>query len=128
MTIGVMNRIDALADRPAGKKPKHAIPFKRMVTLDTIIAESFGVGVASKKVKFAYQELTGSLGTEFGILIDAKLSDIASVATPEILEAITRVREGRLSIIPGYDGEYGTVKIFNSNERVGRGAQAALFT
>ena len=127
MTIGVMNRIDVLADRVAGKKPKNAIPFKRMVTLDTIIAESFGVGVASKKVKAAYNDLIGSLGTEFGILIDAKLSDVASVATPEILEAIKRVREGRLSIIPGYDGEYGTVTIFQKNERIGRNAQANLF-
>ena len=127
MTIGVMNRIAALADRPTGKKPKNAIPFKRMVTLDTIIAESFGVGVASKKVKSAYKELLASLGAEFGILIDAKLSDIASATTPEILEAITRVREGRLSIMPGYDGAYGTVKIFNANERVGKSAQANLF-
>ena len=122
-----MNRIDALADRALGKKPESAIPFKRMVTLDTIIAESFGVGVASQKVKIAYHAMINSLGTEFGILIDAKMSDIASVATPEIVEAITRVREGRLAIIPGYDGEYGTVKIFSANERVGKSAQASLF-
>ena len=127
MTIGVMNRIDALADRPVGKKHAYAIPFKRMVTLDTIIAESFGMGVGSQKVKTAYQKMINSLGTEFEILIDAKISDIASIAMPEIVEAITRVREGRLSIVPGYDGEYGTVKIFNTNERVGKSAQVSLF-
>ena len=55
------------------------------------------------------------------------MSDIASIAMPEIVEAITRVREGRLSIVPGYDGEYGTVKIFNTNERVGKSAQVSLF-
>lgn len=127
MTIGVLNRIDALANRPARVKSKFAIPFKRMVPLDEIIAESLGVGVASKRVKSAYQGLIESLGTEFGILIDAKLSDIALVATPEVVEGIKRVREGSLHIEPGYDGEYGTVRIFKENERVGKNAQASLF-
>ncbi len=127
MTIGVMNRVDVLADRHLGKKSPFAIPFKRMVPLDEIIAESFGVGVASKKVKVAYDDLIRSVGTEFSILIDAKLSDLASVTTPEILEGIKRVREGKLHIEAGYDGEYGIVKIFEPNERVGKNAQARLF-
>ncbi len=127
MTIGVMNRVDALADRAYGKKPLSAIPFRRMVPLDEIIAESFGMGTASKKVKTAYDGLIASLGTEFGILIDAELSDIAAVATPEIVEGIKRVREGSLHIEPGYDGEYGVVKIFTADERVGKSAQAKLF-
>jgi len=127
MTIGVLNRIDVLADRHGGVKSKFAIPFKRIVPLDEIIAESFGVGVASKKVKSMYQGLIGSLGTEFDILIDTKLSDIISVTTPEIAEGIKRVREGRLHIEPGYDGEYGVVRIFKENERIGKNAQARLF-
>ncbi len=127
MTIGVMNRVDALADRANGKKPNFAIPFKRMVPLDEIIAESFGMTTASKKVKIAYHGLVGAMGTEFGILIDAKFSDLANATTPEILEGIKRVREGKLHIEPGYDGEYGIVKIFQPNERIGKTAQASLF-
>ncbi len=127
MTIGVMNRIDVIADRTIGKKPSSAIPFKRMVPLDEIIAESFGMGTASKKVKAAYDDMIKSLGTEFCILINAKLSDIAMTATSEIVEAIKRVREGNLQIVPGYDGEYGVVKIFKENERKGKAANASFF-
>ncbi|MDZ4260578.1 MAG: endonuclease Q family protein [Candidatus Sungbacteria bacterium] len=127
MTIGVMNRIDVLADHPRGRKPSSAIPFKRMVPLDEIIAESFGMGTASKKVKTAYDGLLQSLGTEFGILIDTPLSELASFAIPEIVEGIKRVREGNLFIEPGYDGEYGSVSIFKPGERVGKNAQARLF-
>ncbi|MDP3778778.1 MAG: endonuclease Q family protein [bacterium] len=127
MTIGVMNRVDVIADRALGKKSPFAIPFKRMVPLDEIIAESFGMGTASKKVKIVYDDMIKSLGTEFGILIDAELSDIAAAATPEIVEGIKRVREGNLQILPGYDGEYGVVKIFDSHERVGKSAHSGLF-
>lgn len=127
VTIGVMNRVDMLADRVLGKKSPSAIPFKRMVPLEEIIAESFGMGTASKKVKAAYADLIRSGGTEFDILIDAPLSDLASITTPEILEGITRVRAGKLHIKPGYDGEYGVVKIFKPDERIGKIAQASLF-
>lgn len=126
MTIGVMNRVDVLADRDKGKK-SHSIPFKRMVPLDEIIAESFGIGTASKKVALAYMDLIKKVGTEFGILIDTPLSELASLTTPEIVEGIKRVREGNLSIEPGYDGEYGSVSIFKPGERAGRNAQARLF-
>lgn len=128
MTIGVMNRIGMVADRAEGKKPKNVIPFKRMVPLDEIIVESFGMGTASKKVKAVYDDMIKLLGTEFGILIDAKLSDIALSATPEIVEGIKRVREGNLQIKPGYDGEYGVVKIFKESERIGKSAQVRLFS
>ncbi len=127
MTIGVMNRIDVIADRTLGKKPVSAIPFKRMVPLDEIIAESFGMGTASKRVKAVYDDMLKTLGTEFSILIDAKLSDINASATPEIVEGIKRVREGNLQIVPGYDGEYGVVKIFKENERKGKAANAGFF-
>lgn len=116
MTVGVLNRVEVLADRPRGKRPPNAIPFRRMVQLDQIVAESMGKGLASKKVKSAYDALVGSVGTEFAILMDTPLSDIAAASSPEIAEGIKRVREGRLSIIPGYDGEYGHVKIFGEHD------------
>ena len=117
MTVGVMYRVDELADRPVGGKPELVIPFKNLVPLDEIIGESFGVGAASKRVKAAYTELIGKIGSEFGILVDASKSDLERAAVPEIVEGIMRVREGRLHIEPGYDGEYGVVKIFDDAER-----------
>ena len=128
VTVGVMNRVEALADRPAGGKPPNTIPFKRMVPLDEIIAEAFGVGVSSKKVKEEYQRLVTDVGTEFRILLEASESDLKSATRPEIMEGILRVREGRVAIEPGYDGAYGTIQIFSDSDRSNfTTAQAALF-
>ena len=126
VTVGVMNRVATLADRPVGAKHGKAIPFKNLVPLDQIIAECFGVGVSSKKVKQEYITLLERAGSEFKVLGEASAEELKSVTLPEIVEGIMRVREGRLHIEPGYDGEYGKVKIFGENE--GRkGGQIALF-
>ena len=127
MTIGVMNRIDALADRPIGGRPTSVIPFKRMVPLDEIIAESFGMGVAAKKVKDEYFSLINKIGHELAILFDASESELTRATTQEVVEGIMRVREGKLSIEPGYDGEYGKVRIFREGEQTHARAQASLF-
>ncbi len=127
LTVGVLYRVDELADRPVGARPEGAIPYKNLVQLDEIISESFGVGTASKRVQAEYQALLGKLGSEFSILIDASDSDLKSAAPPEVYEGIRRVREGKLHIEPGYDGEYGVVKIFTEEERRGIATQKALF-
>ena len=128
VTVGVMYRVDELADRPAGAPaPAGAIPFKSMVPLDEIIAAAFGVGTASKRVKEEYQRLVEKIGSEFRVLIDASDADLKAATAPEVAEGILRVREGRLRIEPGYDGEYGHVKIFERGERVAAAPQAALF-
>ncbi|OHA09111.1 MAG: DNA helicase UvrD [Candidatus Sungbacteria bacterium RIFCSPLOWO2_01_FULL_59_16] len=117
VTVGVMSRVEALADRPSGAKPPNAIPFKRMVPLDEIIGGAFGVGESSKKVKAEYHRLVSTFGSEFAVLLEAPPSDLKSAAPPEVAEGITRVREGRIRIEPGYDGEYGRVSIFDEAER-----------
>ncbi len=127
MTVGVMYRVDELADRAIGAKPAGAIPYKSMVPLDEIIAEAFGVGTASKRVKEEYKRMLESIGTEFSILIDASPSDLAQGTVPEVVEGIMRVREGRLRIDPGYDGEYGHVKIFEDGEQRVATKQTSLF-
>ncbi len=127
MTVGVMFRVDELADRPVGAKSPHAIPFKSLVPLNEIIAESFGVGTASKKVKEEYMRIVEKLGSEFATLVDASKSDLERATVPEVVEGIMRVREGRLHIEPGFDGEYGKVKIFEDDERREITKQVSLF-
>jgi len=116
LTVGVMNRVDKLADRPLGGKPENAIPYKNMVPLDEIIAEAFGMGTSAKKVKDEYRKLIEAFGTEFTVLLDASKSELEAAAAPEVVLGILRVREGKLQIEPGYDGEYGKVKIFEEGE------------
>lgn len=127
VTVGVMYRVDELADRLPGAKPEGTIPFKSMVPLDEIIAESFGMGTGAKKVKEGYRQVVQKIGSEFGVLMDASRADLERATTLEVVEGIMRVREGRLHIEPGYDGEYGKVKIFEEGEQRQATKQAALF-
>ena len=121
LTIGVLNRVEELADRPAfdhlaGKSPKGAIPFKSLVPLNEIIADAFGMLPGAKKVAKEYWHLIEQLGSEFNILLAAPKSDLAKATLPEIAEGIIRVRQGKVFTKPGYDGVYGKVKIFSSQE------------
>ena len=115
VTVGVMSRVEELADRPEGFKPQNAIPYKNMVPLDEIIAESFGIASAtSKKVQEEFKNIVAEFGNEIAVLFDVSRLDLETKIKPEIVEGIMRVREGRLRIEPGYDGLYGKVKIFSA--------------
>ncbi|MBI3305251.1 DNA helicase UvrD [Candidatus Parcubacteria bacterium] len=127
LTIGVMNRVEAIADRPLGAKPEKTIPYRSLVSLDEVIAEAFGQGKATKKVFEEYLGLVRQLGSEFFVLLDAARADIERVSSADIAEGVMRVREGRLSIQPGFDGEYGIIKIFEEAERGTFSKQASLF-
>lgn len=120
VTVGVMYRVDQLADRPANYRPA-ATPFsKHIVPLQEIIAGALGVGKASKKVQAEYWKLIHGLGNEFSILLDRSLPEVGSVALPRVAEGIRRVRAGTIHIEPGYDGVYGVVKVFEAAQSNGQ--------
>ncbi len=126
LTIGVLYRVAAIADRPPGGAPASVIPYKNLVPLNEIIAEAFAMGTSAQRVKNEYMNIIEKIGSEFAVLVDAHASDLERATTPEVAEGISRVREGRLHIEPGYDGEYGRIKIFKEGERPAA-AQASLF-
>ncbi len=128
VTVGVLNRVAELADRPEGFRPASAIPYLNMVPLDEIIAEARGVGSATGKgVQDEYLAVVREFGNEFAVLFDASNTDLISRLRPQVAEGIMAVREGRLNIEPGYDGQYGTVKIFRQAEAQKLTSQTGLF-
>ncbi len=127
LTIGVLHRVDDLADRQEGDKPSQTIPFKKIVPLEEIIAEAKGMGVGSKAVEEEYKNMIKHFGSEFKILFNVSPEQIEQASSPELAEGIKRVRQEKVQIEPGYDGEYGRIKIFKDEERGNFSKQASLF-
>ena len=117
VTVGVMHRVERLADRKEGFKRAGAPSFASIIPLPEIIAEGLECGVNTKKVNAVYLPLLRRLGNEFKILLDSPLDDIERASSPLIREAVARMREGNVHISPGYDGEFGKVTIFEDRER-----------
>ncbi len=116
LTIGVLSRVEMLADRPPGFKPQGAIPYKNLVPLKEIIASVLSQKSWSKKVQTQYEKLVLAIGSELKVLLEADRSELQKVALPQVVEGILRVRENKIKVIPGYDGQYGKIEIFEKDK------------
>lgn len=117
VTVGVMARVEELADRPEGEKSARWRPYENLIPLPEIIAEARNQGVTSKSVSAVFETLLAALGNELFILQEAPLSDIERVAGTFIAEGIRRMRAGEVRIAAGYDGEYGHINLFTAEDR-----------
>lgn len=127
LTIGVLNRVEELADRENGFRPAGAIPFKSLIPLEEVIAEAIGQTVGTKQVIAEYQNLIKKFGNEFEILMNASCQNLEAGTLPEVAEGIKRVREGKVWVEPGYDGVFGKIKIFSKGEQKDLLKQGTLF-
>lgn len=126
LTIGVLSRVEQLADRPEGYQPEKFVPFKNLVPLDELITEALGLTTKSKQVYTLYHELCQRFGNEIEILTELEIEQLISAGYPRLAEAIKRVREGRVIKKAGYDGEYGQIRVFAEDEK-DWGTQKSLF-
>lgn len=127
LTVGVLHRVETLADRPEGFRPANADGFRNLVPLPEIVSEIRGVGPKSKTVHAEVASLVAQLGPELTVLCDTPLDDIARTGSPLLAEAIGRLRRGEVIRRAGYDGEYGTVRLFAPEEIHNRSSAPALF-
>jgi uncharacterized protein (TIGR00375 family) len=127
LTVGVLNRVEELADRPSGMRPEKAHPYQNLVPLTDILAEILQVGPKTQKVSQAYRAAIEALGPELRILQESELKDIERAGIPLLAQAVQRVRENRIDIRPGFDGEYGQVRLFTAQEREQIQGQKPLF-
>jgi uncharacterized protein (TIGR00375 family) len=118
VTVGVMSRVEELSDRPVGYVTEGMIPARQLVPLTEILSEAFERGVNTSAVKKEYMRLTNAAGSEFSILLDMTEEDLMKIAHPKVVEAIMKVRSGDISITPGFDGEFGKIKIFGKTAEV----------
>ncbi|RJQ68955.1 MAG: DNA helicase [Desulfobacteraceae bacterium] len=127
LVLGVLYRVDELADRSEGERPPGAKPYTSMIPLEEILAEVFQTGAASKRVRNTYVQLLQRYGAELDILRTIPRDDLDRSGVALLGEAVERMRNGAVHFEPGYDGEYGQVRIFDDNERDELKGQAALF-
>lgn len=110
LTIGVLHRVEELADREQPLYQDWMPGFRSLVPLPELLAELLGVGAASKKVATYYATVIARFGSEFGLLLHTPLDEI-SAFDPMLGEAVGRMRRGEVQRIPGYDGRFGMIRV-----------------
>lgn len=116
LTIGVLHRVEKLADRKPEEVPQNVIPFKHLVPLEEIIAEALGIGRDTTGVAKKYEEMVRALGSEFETLLDVPIEEIARF-DEKIAQGVARMRRGEIIVEPGYDGVFGIVKVLSSSSK-----------
>ena len=115
LTVGVLERVEALADRPEGFRPKGAKPFRRLIPLSEIISKLLDKEIATQAVWKEYNNLIANFKSEFNILLNAEEKELSKFTSRKIAEMIMKNRQGKIEVKPGYDGEYG-IPIFSEED------------
>jgi len=126
LTVGVLNRVHQLADRVQPRWPDHAPEVCHLIPLQELLGELLGQGAETGRVRQAYGRLLGRLGPELVILRELPLDALRQAGGELLTEAVRRLRQGEVRRQPGYDGEYGVIRVFDPTELADKAGQRAL--
>jgi uncharacterized protein (TIGR00375 family) len=112
LTGGVATRVDALADRPEGYRPPAAVPDVHLVPLEELAAEAIGQNTGTKAVTALWDRVVEAGGDELRVLLFMEAEELRDAAGEKLADAILRMRRGEVLAAAGYDGVYGTIRIF----------------
>ncbi len=127
LTLGVLYRVQELAHRPHGYTPDHRHGYQSIIPLVDILSEIFDVGPRSKKVTTIYEKALERSGPELDLLLKKSPADIDALGIPLLGAAIEKMRTGQVDIAPGFDGEYGRVRLFTAEEKKRLRGEIELF-
>tara|TARA_Y100000310_G_C20699289_1_gene828197 strand:+ start:3874 stop:5112 length:1239 start_codon:yes stop_codon:yes gene_type:complete len=115
LTIGVEYRVEELADRPVGYKPKDYADYKTLIPLGELISLHVNKGIATKTVGITFDKMMKEFQNEFNVLLSVPEKDLVKVVDPKLVKMILMNRQSNIKIKPGYDGVYG-VPLFDDKE------------
>ncbi|MGB7295932.1 MAG: endonuclease Q family protein, partial [Candidatus Aminicenantales bacterium] len=128
LTIGVMHRVEELADREEGARPPFKIPYRSLIPLNEIIAEAIGKTAECQSVRDIYFRMVRELGNEHRILTEISIPELVRFQPERVGYGIDRMRRGAVKIVPGHDGDYGKISLFEEEQAEERsGGQLTLF-
>lgn len=111
LTIGVLHRVEELSDRPDLTTMPPKIPFKHLIPLNEIIGEALEKTSECQSVWEVYFKFIREFETEFKVLMEAPEEELARIQPEQISRAISLMRRGKVRLSPGYDGQYGVIKV-----------------
>lgn len=128
ITMGVMHRIQDLADREPDEVPTGQPPFKNLIPLNEIIAQAMEKTPECKSVWECYFRFLREFGDEHSILTEIPIEKLSCLSPERVSLGIARMRRGKVNILPGHDGAYGEISLFDEDENGNGGpGQLTLF-
>ncbi|HIJ89675.1 MAG: UvrD-helicase domain-containing protein [Desulfobulbaceae bacterium] len=127
LTVGVLHRVMELAERTEPYYPPGSPGVHSLIPLPEVLGEILGAGPATKGVMALYSKVVARFGSEFNLLINTPVDEI-NLMSPVLGEAVTRIRAGNVIRTPGYDGEFGVIRVFAEGEREELAGQISLFS
>ncbi len=126
LTVGVLHRVLELADRSEPRFPAGAPAVHSIIPLPEVLGELLGAGPATKGAMALYAKTIARFGSEFNLLLTTPLDEIRGVS-PLLAEAVGRIRTGNVRRKPGFDGEFGVIRVFAEGEQQRLAGQGDLF-